>query len=100
MAIAFTSLFVLFLMLMVGLRFWLAARQIRHVARNAETVPSQFAERVSLTAHRKAAAYTIARQRFGMLEGAAGVGLLVALTLSSALRARGGRMHRRDRRSG
>jgi len=81
MAIAFTSLFVLFLMLMVGLRFWLAARQIRHVARNAEAVPAQFAERVSLTAHRKAAAYTIARQRFGMLEGAAGVGLLVALTL-------------------
>jgi len=81
MAIAFTSLFVLFLMLMVGLRFWLAARQIRHVARNAEAVPAQFAERVSLTAHRKAAAYTIARQRLGMLEGAAGVGLLVALTL-------------------
>jgi len=87
MAIAFTSLFVLFLLLMVGLKFWLAARQIRHVARNAETVPSQFAERVSLTAHRKAAAYTIARQRFGMLEGAAGVGLLVALTLFGGVQA-------------
>ena len=87
MAIAFTSLFVLFLLLMVGLRFWLAARQIRHVARNAETVPTQFAERVSLTAHRKAAAYTITRQRFGMLEGAAGVGLLVALTLFGGVQA-------------
>jgi STE24 endopeptidase len=87
MTTAFTSLFVLFLLLMVGLRFWLAARQIRHVARNAKAVPTQFAERVSLTAHRKAAAYTIARQRLGMLEATAGAGLLVALTLLGGVQA-------------
>jgi STE24 endopeptidase len=81
MATAFTFVFVFFLLLMVGLKFWLAARQIRHVARHAQSVPAQFAERVSLPAHRKAADYTIARQRFGMLEAAVGVAVLVALTL-------------------
>jgi STE24 endopeptidase len=81
MATAFTVLFVFFLLLMIGLKFWLASRQIRHVARNAQAVPAQFAERVSLDAHRKAAAYTIARQRLAMLETAVGVALLVALTL-------------------
>jgi len=81
MATAFTLLFVLFLLLMVGLKFWLASRQIRHVARHAESVPTQFAERVSLQAHRKAASYTIARQRLAMLEAAVGVALLLALTL-------------------
>jgi STE24 endopeptidase len=60
MATAFTLLFVLFLLLMVGLKFWLASRQIRHVARHAESVPTQFAERVSLQAHRKAAACSAA----------------------------------------
>jgi len=81
MATAFTVVFVVFLLLMSGLKFWLASRQIRHVARHAQAVPAQFARRVSLEAHRKAAAYTIARQRLAVLETAAGVALLVALTL-------------------
>ncbi len=87
MAIAFTVLFVSFLLLMIGLKFWLATRQIRHVARHAQAVPPQFAARVSLDAHRKAAAYTIARQRLAMLEAAAGASLLVALTLLGGVQA-------------
>ncbi len=69
-ATAFSLVFVFFLLLMVGLKFWLAARQVRHVARHAEAVPPQFSERISLQAHRKAAAYTIARQRLGPGAGA------------------------------
>jgi len=87
MATAFTFFFVFFLLLMIGLKFWLAARQIRHVARHAQAVPAQFAARVSLAAHRKAADYTIARQRLAMLETAAGVALLVALTLLGGVQA-------------
>ena len=87
MAATFSFVFVFFLLLMIGLKFWLATRQIRHVARHAATVPPQFAERVSLDAHRKAAAYTIARQRFGMLEAAASVALLIALTLLGGVQA-------------
>lgn len=87
MSEAFSLLFVAFLLLNVGLKYWLATRQIRHVAAHAGAVPAQFAERVSLEAHRRAAAYTIAKQRFGLLETAAGAGLLVALTLLGGLQA-------------
>lgn len=85
MSLAFSLLFVAFLLLMVALKYWLAARQIRHVAAHADAVPAQFAERVSVEAHRKAAAYTIARQRFGLIETAVGTALLVALTLLGGL---------------
>jgi len=87
MALAFTLLFVCFLALMTGLKFWLASRQIRHVSHHAATVPPQFAARVTPEAHRKAAAYTIARQRFGMVETAVGVALLIALTLLGGVQA-------------
>jgi STE24 endopeptidase len=87
MTTAFTFLFVFFLLLMIGLKFWLASRQIRHVARNAGAVPAQFAARVSLQAHRKAAGYTIARQQLAMLEAAVGLALLVALTLLGGVQA-------------
>ncbi len=87
MATAFTFVFVFFLLLMLGLKFWLASRQIRHVARHAQAVPELFAERVSLQAHRKAAAYTVARQRLAMLDAAVGAALLVALTLLGGVQA-------------
>jgi STE24 endopeptidase len=87
MASAFTLLFVFFLLLMGGLKLWLATRQIRHVARHSRQVPTQFAARISAEAHRKAAAYTIARQRLAMIETAAGVALLVGLTLLGGLQA-------------
>jgi STE24 endopeptidase len=80
-----TGAFVVFLLLMVGLKYWLSWRQLRHVAAHSDRVPVQFADRISLEAHRKAAAYTIARTRLGFGETAAGVALLVALTLLGGL---------------
>jgi STE24 endopeptidase len=87
MSFAFSLLFVAFLLLTVALKYWLAARQIRHVAAHADAVPAQFAGRVSLEAHRKAAAFTIAKQRFALIETAVGTALLVALTLLGGLQA-------------
>jgi STE24 endopeptidase len=85
MASGFTLLFVVFLLLMVALKLWLALRQVHHVASHAGRVPEQFAERVTIDAHRKAAAYTIARQRLGMVETGVGAGVVVALTLLGGL---------------
>jgi STE24 endopeptidase len=87
MALGLTLLFAVFLLLMVGLKVWLALRQIRHVSAHAGAVPPQFAQRVSLDAHRKAAAYTIAKQRFGLVETIVGAALLVGLTLLGGLQA-------------
>ena len=85
MATTFTLLFVVFLAAMIGLKLWLALRQVRHVSAHAGSVPEQFAERVTIDAHRKAAAYTIARQRLGMIETLVGAAVLVALTLLGGL---------------
>jgi STE24 endopeptidase len=87
MATGFTLLFVVFLLAMVGLKLWLALRQTRHVAAHAGSVPAQFAERVSIDAHRKAAAYTVARQQLGMVETVVGAVVLLALTLLGGLQA-------------
>src|SRR5882724_9442090 len=53
----FTWIFLALLTLNVGLKYWLAARQIHYVQRRADSVPEQFAGQISLEAHRRAAAY-------------------------------------------
>ncbi len=85
MSVLLTLSFVVFLLAMVGLKYWLAFRQIRHVTANANAVPAQFADRVSLDAHRRAAAYTVERTRLGLFETAAGALVLVAATLLGGL---------------
>src|SRR5687767_1875581 len=85
MALLLTSLFVFFLLLMIGVRYWLASRQIRYVTTHAEQVPAQFADRVSLEAHQKAAHYTVEKTRLGIVETAVGAVALVCLTLFGGL---------------
>jgi STE24 endopeptidase len=65
-SLGFSLLFVTFFMLTLVLRFWLASRHIRHIANNRAAVPVDFAAKVPLPAHQKAADYTIARTRFGL----------------------------------
>ena len=82
---AFTSAFVIALLASLGVRFWLAARQIRHVSSHRDATPPAFADRVATSAHRKAADYTVAKQRLGMLETAVDAIVLVAVTLGGGL---------------
>ncbi len=85
MSLILTVAFVTFLLAMVGLKYWLAWRQIRHVTGHANAVPRQFADRVSLDAHRRAAAYTVEKTRLGLFETATGALLLVGMTLLGGL---------------
>ena len=64
----FSFLFVGFLLLSLVLRLWLASRQVRHVSRHRDAVPEPFASRISLPAHQRAAAYTIARVQLGIVD--------------------------------
>ncbi len=66
-------------------KFWLASRQIRHVARHRSTVPAAFAGAVSLAAHQKAADYSVAKLRLGMLAQAVSAATLLAWTLLGGL---------------
>lgn len=54
---------------------YLSTRQIDHVARHQDQVPADFTSSVTLSEHRKAAAYTIARERLSTVEAAAGFAL-------------------------
>lgn len=81
----FAQFFAAALIISLALRFWLASRQIRWVARHRGAVPEAFAARVTLIAHQRAADYTIARTRLGLVEAALGTLVLVALTFFGGL---------------
>ena len=81
----FTAAFAVALVLGLMLKFWLATRQIRHVAQHRDAVPPAFASTITQAAHRKAADYTIAKTRFGLLEMAFGAAVLLGWTLLGGL---------------
>jgi STE24 endopeptidase len=71
-------------------KFWLSSRQIRHVAAHRGQVPAAFAGSVTLAAHQKAADYTVARARFGLLALAFNAAVLLGWTLLGGLDALNG----------
>ncbi|WP_157900119.1 M48 family metallopeptidase [Rhodoferax koreense] len=84
---ALTLAFAAALLLGLLVKFWLASRQIRHVARHRDTVPAPFAGTITMAAHQKAADYTIAKARFGLIELALGAAVLLGWTLLGGLNA-------------
>jgi STE24 endopeptidase len=66
-------------------KFWLASRQIRHVALHRDAVPAAFADTITLAAHQKAADYTITKARLGLLELATATATLLVWTLLGGL---------------
>jgi len=86
-SLAFSVTFVVFFVLTLGLRFWLANRQIRHVLRKRASVPAEFASKVSLETHQKAADYTVAKTRFGIVALLWGGLVLIGFTLLGGLQA-------------
>ena len=86
-ASTFSLVFALALGLMIALRVWLALRQIRHVQAHRNTVPQQFADRVELAAHQKAADYSTVRTRFGLILLAVETLVLLTYTFGGGLQA-------------
>jgi hypothetical protein len=81
----FSLVFLAALLVMCALRLWLAQRQITHVMAHRGRVPENFADRVDLKTHQKAADYTVARSRFGRVGLAVEVAMLLAFTLGGGL---------------
>ena len=84
-ALVLTLLFALLLLTELALRLWLASRQIRHVMRHRDAVPTDFAATIEPAAHRKAADYTVAKARVHLLELGLGAALLLGWTLLGGL---------------
>ena len=85
LSLGWTLLFSAALLLGMLLKYWLLSRQLRHVAQHRDTVPAPFASTVTPEAHRKAALYTIAKGRRGLVEIAFGTLLLLGWTLLGGL---------------
>jgi STE24 endopeptidase len=83
--LVFSLFFCLLLVAGLLVRTVLASRQIRHVARHRGTVPDAFAQTITPQAHQKAADYTIAKTRFGLVDGAIEAALLLGWTLFGGL---------------
>ena len=84
-SLATTILFAIALLASHLLKFWLATRQIRHVAQHRDAVPAAFASQITLAAHQKAADYTITKTRFGLLELSWGAAITLVWTLLGGL---------------
>jgi STE24 endopeptidase len=82
---AFTWVFLCALGAATATRLWLAQRQIRHVRAHRDAVPGTFADSIPLPAHQKAADYTVAKVRLGIVETLLDAAVLLALTLGGGL---------------
>ena len=82
---AFTLAFAAAVLASLCVTLWLARRHVGHVLANRSAVPAEFSEAVGLAAHQRAADYTVAKTRFGMLEALIDTVLLFAFTLGGGL---------------
>ena len=67
------------------LRAWLVSRQVRHVASHRGAVPPAFAHRISLSAHQKAADYTLAKAKVSLIDITLSAAVLLCWTLLGGL---------------
>ncbi|HEY9198295.1 MAG TPA: M48 family metallopeptidase [Gammaproteobacteria bacterium] len=81
----FTLIFVAAVLLSLLVQQWLATRQIAHIQSRRGQVPDAFASSISLTAHQKAADYSIAKTRQGRIELLYDTALLLVWTLGGGL---------------
>ena len=84
-AYQFSLVFLAALALSTALRIWLDLRHLRHVVAHRDRVPADFFGRIDLVDHRKAADYTAAKVRLGLIEIAVDTVVLLALTLGGGL---------------
>ena len=82
---ALTWLFLAALLAATATRLWLASRQIRHVRAHRAAVPPSFVETIPLAAHQKAADYTAAKTRFGIVSTLVDAALILLFTLGGGV---------------
>jgi STE24 endopeptidase len=82
---SFSLLFAAFLLATLAVKLWLSSRHIRHVAQHRDAVPAQFAHKIPLAAHQKAADYTIAKTRLKIVLLVVNAVVLLGFTLLGGL---------------
>ena len=82
---SFSLLFAAFLLATLAVKLWLSSRHIRHIARHRDAVPAQFAAKIPLAAHQKAADYTIAKTKLKIVLLVVNAVVLIGFTLLGGL---------------
>jgi len=85
MAHTLTFTFVGLLVFSTLIRLWLGSRQIHHVQAHRNTVPEAFSDNITLDAHQKAADYSGAKTKLGLIEVVISAALLFVLTIGGGL---------------
>jgi len=81
----FSYIFLFFLVTSMLLTLWLNKRQMTHIMLHRDKVPDDFKGKIDLTAHQKAADYTIAKTKMANLHTILGSAILVMLTLGGII---------------
>lgn len=81
----YTDIFLVMLIATAATQWWLARRHIHYIRSHRDRVPADFRDRIPLQAHQKAADYTLAKTRLGMVEGVYGYIILLIWTLGGGL---------------
>lgn len=81
----FTLTFLVALGLSLTLQIWLSRRHIAHILAHKAQVPAAFSDKISLSAHQKAADYTVAKTRTSILQHVFEALVLLAFTLGGGL---------------
>jgi Zn-dependent protease with chaperone function len=82
-----TTLFIAAVVIATAVELWLAARQIAAVASHRDRIPQPFAGQLSPEDHRKAADYTVAKARLGMVSTVIDSIVTLALTVGGGIAA-------------
>ena len=82
---SFSLLFAAFLIATLAVKLWLSTRHIRHIAQHRDAVPPQFAHKIPLAAHQKAADYTIAKTQLKIVLLVVNAVVLLGFTLLGGL---------------
>ncbi len=80
-----TALFVAAVAVVTAIELWLAARQVAAVQTNRDRIPEPFVGLLSPEEHRKAADYTVAKARLGMVGTVINAGVTLALTVAGGI---------------
>jgi STE24 endopeptidase len=81
----FGIIFLAAVTLTTATRLWLEWRHLKHVIAYRERVPAEFSERITLSAHQKAADYTCAKTRLRMVSTAVDTTIVLTLTFGGLL---------------
>lgn len=81
----FSWIFLAAVLLMTAVEIWLSFRQGRYVAAHRDEVPTAFKDQISLSAHQKAADYTVAKGKFKRSETLYSMVILLLWTLGGGL---------------